>query len=82
MVSIVAEKVDEKTWINNISEFKYSLLSLPEWINSVKNGNSSPIYLDFKINNEIAGKISGLIFDYGNLKGKQLYFYASPILRV
>ena len=82
MINVVSQEVDEKTWVSDLSEFKYSLLITPECINSMSNEKAIPLYLNLVQGENIIGKISGLICDKGKLKGKQLFFYASPAIKI
>ena len=78
---IIIAEVNKTDWAKDLDEFKHSLLITPEWVGSMSNENTIPLYLNFIHEEKIIGKISGFICDCGKLNGKQLYFYASPALK-
>ncbi|MCL2073416.1 MAG: GNAT family N-acetyltransferase [Marinilabiliaceae bacterium] len=73
--------LSESEWIADLHDFKYSICHHPDWIKAVLDGKNAAIFLNFVKNEKVVGKISGIECCYGSLKGKQLYFYASPALR-
>ena len=74
-------QLSESEWITDLHEFKYSICHQPDWIKSMLDDKNAAIFLNFVKNEKIVGKITGIECDYGVLKGKQLYFYASPALK-
>jgi hypothetical protein len=80
--NITVCEVSSDIWLNGVSNFEYSLFLRPEWICSVENENSKPIFLNFECNNIVVAKLSGLVCNEGKFKGNQLFCYASPALKV
>lgn len=67
-------------WIKNLKDFNHSIFIRPEWLESLSANNYTPIYLDFYSDSNLIGKLAGLIINKGNIRGKQLYFYAGPAI--
>lgn len=69
-----------KQWEEELYHFDYSLFHLPQWIESIADDQHTSVYLDFLIDNNIIAKVSGLIFDMGLFRGKQLHLYVGPTI--
>jgi len=78
---LIPLEVTESEWISDLHNFQYSIFLCPKWINAMQNEYCKAIFLNFIQNNEIVGKISGLVCEKGKINGKQIYFYASPALK-
>lgn len=79
---VVVNEVDSLTWSKDFSLFNYGLFNTPEWVTSISEAKYPPVYYDFVYDNEVIGKIGGLILNGGAIKGRQLLFYSGPALKV
>ena len=78
----VSEAADINKWESGLVEFEHSIFITPQWLESVKNSERIPVYLDFYLNEKIVGKIAGLKITCGGLRKQRLFFYAFPSLSV
>jgi len=63
-----------------ILQYNPSLFITPQWMEAVTTKNKKVLYLNIFYNNELIGKIAGLMFR--NLTfNKELYFYSEPALK-
>jgi len=78
---IITQQVDGKTWNKDYEFFEAGLFNSYEWVESISNQNTTPIFLNFIRNNEVIGKIGGVVISAGRIKGNQIYFTSGPALR-
>lgn len=74
-------EVSKEEYRVDLSDFAYSLFLLSEWIDAFSFGYQA-VYLHFIINNEVVGKIGGLVVGGSRFSGNYLFFYAGPGLKV
>lgn len=72
--------VDRNTYDAHFSGFIYSLFTTSQWIDSMASDGQA-IYINFVKDDQVVGKIAGLVLHGGFFSGKCLYFYAGPALR-
>ncbi|GAO28496.1 GNAT family N-acetyltransferase [Geofilum rubicundum] len=78
---VEAKEVTAFQWEAGLEDFCYSLFITREWVESMQDGASSPLFIDFISKGEVVGKLSGLIIDGGWMKGKYFHAYASLALK-
>jgi hypothetical protein len=67
------------TWNNDLTNLKFSLLHIKEWIESISCETCRPIFLDFRRGEKVVAKAAGLVLlEKKKTLGKQLFFYAPP----
>jgi hypothetical protein len=80
-MTVTAVEMDRQIWKKSLGEFKHSIFITSEWLEALADEKNKSIYIDFIKDDQVIGKISGLITNGSILKGKQLYHYAGPALR-
>ena len=75
---ITAVELKGESWKQTLNTVDYSIFNTFEWIQSISDEKTTPIYIDFiDENRNLIGKISGIVL---RKKGKQLYFYSGIAL--
>ena len=80
MKLITIESANPTEWSRSLNAFQYSLFISTEWIQSLATVNRIPVYLDFMQNDQIVGKIAGLLIKEKLFINSVLYFYSGPAL--
>jgi hypothetical protein len=68
-------------WSQDLTDFNYSLFILPEFLESFKAKNRQPVYFNFYCDCQLVAKASGLVVDFGFLRGKKLFFFSGPAIK-
>ena len=78
---ISVERVSSDEWVQQLEKFNYGLFNTREWVESTLTRQDKSIFLNFFVDDEVVGKIAGLITTIGRFKGHSLYFTSGPALR-
>ncbi len=79
--NVIIKNANIQSWNDDLERFHYSLLQLREWVESVLTAKREPFFLDFFYNDELIGKICGIISNETPLLGKLLYCYSGPAFK-
>ncbi len=75
--------VTKERYIQNLTNFNYSLFVSSEWVESYRGEEDTEIqYFEFYDNGATVGKLAGLLRKNSGIGRKYLFFYAGPAINV
>lgn len=77
---LLVETVDSEIYQRELSYYPHSLFITRQWVESMADESSKPIFLRIYHNNMLIAMIAGLIIKGNALQGRQLYFYSAPAI--
>ncbi len=67
-------------WEQELQKFDYSMFISSQWLRAVESIGIETIFLDFEKDGMVIAKLAGTVLWNGKIKGRQLYFYATPAI--
>lgn len=78
---VTVTEIQMLLWNVELDKFNYGLFNTSEWVNSISDTNYSEIFLEFKEDGVVIGKMAGFILKGTRIKGNELLFYSGPALK-
>jgi hypothetical protein len=72
---------DHESWSSQLVEYDHSMFITPFWIESLKDKDKQPLYLDFLLGEEVIAKIGGFSVSSKYAFQRKLLFYAAPAIK-
>lgn len=77
---LLVETIDSETYQRELSNYPHSLFITRQWVESMANESSKPLFLRIYHNKKVIALIAGLMIKGSALQGRQLYFYSAPAI--
>ncbi len=72
---------DPESWSSQLVEYDHSLFIAPFWIESLRDEEKQPLYLNFIQGDEVIAKIGGFLVNSKYAFQRKLLFYAAPAIK-
>ncbi len=72
---------DSESWYVDQEDYDFSMFIAPFWIESLKDENKRPLYLDFFQGEKVIAKIGGFAVNSNYAFQRKFLFYAAPALK-